>query len=110
MKYRVIIHRRAMDDIRSAAEWLASNDSAAALRWYEGILAAIRSLETNPERFEVAPESQHLPITIRHALYGTRSHKYRIVFSIRLDHVHIWTVRHAARNWLAFEDLLGEGA
>jgi plasmid stabilization system protein ParE len=106
MIYRIVIHDRALREIRAAYLRIASDSAGIALNWYEELFQAIRSLNINPERCEVAPESSDLPITLRHLLHGSRQSKYRIIFSVRLDRVHVWTVRHSARDWLGFNDLL----
>ena len=108
MTHRIVLHDRARRDIVHSFRWIESQSQSrkSAEAWYAGILEAIRSLGINPERCEVAPESGDLPITLRHLLYGHRQHKHRIIFSVRPNRIHIWTIRHAARNKLKFEDLL----
>lgn len=60
-KYRVLITRKALDDMEAIYEYIASDLQSpdTALRQYDRIAGAIESLETIPERcklFESEPE------------------------------------------------------
>jgi plasmid stabilization system protein ParE len=57
MPVRVSITRRALREIDAALDWLAERSPAAAARWHRRLLDAIDSLESNPERCSLAPES-----------------------------------------------------
>jgi plasmid stabilization system protein ParE len=69
------------------------------------LLAAIRSLTTNPERCPLASEVSELGLELRELLYGKRPGVYRILFTIDGQTVNIVRVRHAARDRLKPEDL-----
>src|SRR5438046_34231 len=57
----VHISARALREIDKALGWLAERSRTAAVRWHEQLLEAVRSLENNPERCGLAPESAWYP-------------------------------------------------
>jgi plasmid stabilization system protein ParE len=101
--YQVIILPSAERDIGEAYEWLAGHDESAAIRWYNRLLQVIFSLDTFPDRCPLAPESGFFKTEIREIFHGHRQYKYRILFTVRTDKVHVLHVRHGARL------TLGEG-
>ncbi|HWT80711.1 MAG TPA: type II toxin-antitoxin system RelE/ParE family toxin [Candidatus Methylomirabilis sp.] len=105
MTFRVVIQPRAERDIWAAAQWIEdqSASSAKALRWARGVRAKIATLKVHPKRCPVDPDSDAFGEEVRVLLYGKRQGKYRILFSIRGDTVHVLTVRHAARRSIAEE-------
>ena len=98
MKRRnVILELPAQQDIAEAHRWLAERDPQAADHWFNGLYDTIGSLETFPERCPLAPESEFLNCEIRETFHGRRQHKYRILFTVAADEVHVLHVRHGAR-------------
>ena len=95
--YQVIILPAAERDIGEAYEWLAEQDAAAAIRWYNQLMEVIFSLDSLPERCPLAPESNSFNREIREIFHGRRRHKYRILFIVSEDEVHVLHVRHGAR-------------
>jgi plasmid stabilization system protein ParE len=95
--YQVIILPSAERDIGEAYEWLAEQDAEAAIRWYNRLLEVIFSLDTFPERCPLAPESEFFNAEIREIFHGRRQHKYRILFTMSENKVHVLHVRHGAR-------------
>ena len=95
--YQVIILPAAERDIGEAYEWLAEQDNEAAIRWYNRLLEVIFSLDTFPERCPLAPESEFLNSEIREIFHGRRQYKYRILFTVSENEVHVLHVRHGAR-------------
>jgi plasmid stabilization system protein ParE len=93
----VIVERPAQRDIAEARLWLADRNPAAADRWFNSIYVTIGSLEIFPERCPLAPESRSLSAEIREILHGRRQHKYRILFTVSENEVHVLHVRHGAR-------------
>jgi hypothetical protein len=57
---------------------IKAEDSAAALKWYRGFKEVILSLEKQPSRCPVTPESDKF----RHLLYGNNPHTYRAIFRV----------------------------
>lgn len=96
-RHAVIIQPSAERDIGEAYEWIAEYDEQAAIRWYNRLLAVIFGLDVFPERAPLAPESKSLKREIREVFHGRRQHKYRILFTVTSDEVHILHVRHGAR-------------
>jgi len=94
---KVSVEGPAEQDIEDAYLWLAERDPEAADRWFNSIYDRISSLETFPERCPLAPESEFFNCEIRETFHGRRQHKYRVLFTITGDEVHILHVRHSAR-------------
>jgi len=100
MTYSVAITDRAKDELDQACDWWAEHRSAEqALRWYNGLIAAMKSLGDNPQRCPVAPENHAFPFEIRQLLYGSgRKPTHRAVFTIRPDLVLVLRIRHLAQQ------------
>ena len=56
--YRVEPTDKALVDAGEAYFWVNEQSEGAALRWYEGLMNALRSLEKNPLRCPVAPHAR----------------------------------------------------
>jgi plasmid stabilization system protein ParE len=108
MKYRLIIQPPAFADLDEACAWLAERSPAAAAHWLEGLLDAIHTLESNPERCALAPENDYVGYEIRQFLYRRRRTVYRVLFTIQGGAVRILHVRHAARQFLAPDEFPDE--
>ncbi|MCI0460405.1 MAG: type II toxin-antitoxin system RelE/ParE family toxin [Gemmataceae bacterium] len=104
MAHAVHITARALREIDEALDWLAERSRAAAARWHERLLEAIRSLE-HPERCGLAPESEWYPGELRQLLYGKKRGVYRVLFEVRGDTVYILRVRHSAQALLEPDEL-----
>ena len=96
-RYQVIILPAAESDIGGVYERLAEQNPLAAVRWYNQLLEVIFSLDIFPERCPFAPESKFLNAEIREIFHGRRQHKYRILFTVSEQEVHVLHVRHGAR-------------
>jgi plasmid stabilization system protein ParE len=105
MAHSVQITARALREIAEALEWLSEQSPLAAVRWHQRLQEAVRSLEKNPERCGLAPESEWYPGELRQLLHGKKRRIYRILFEVRGDTVYILRVRHAAQELLEPEDL-----
>jgi len=101
VRYRVLVEPPAIADLDHAFEWITGRSPEAARRWVVHVLEAIDTLETNPERCGLAPESPVFPVEIRQLLFGRRAGRYRILFMIAGRTVHVLHVRHGARRTLA---------
>ena len=99
MKYRVIVGKRAIDDIERNAIWWADHHSAEqALRWYV-ILEAIYRLESFPESHPIAYENDEFSINLRQRHCGPGSRPtYRAIFTIKAQEVHVLAVRRASEG------------
>lgn len=98
--YRVEPTDKALVDAGEAYFWINDQSEEAALSWYEGLMKAFRSLETNPLRCPLASESVFFEEEIRQLIYG----KYRVLFTVKGEMVYVLRVRHSAREYLKPED------
>lgn len=96
-RWKVIVELPAQKDIAEAHLWLAEREPAAADRWFDKIYDTIGSLEIFPERCPLAPENKFLKTEIREIFHGRRQNKYRILFTVSENEVHVLHVRHGAR-------------
>ena len=103
-RWNVIVELPAQQDIAEARLWLAGHNPDAADRWFNSIYDTIGSLEIFPERCPLAPESKNLNTEIREIFHGRRQHKYRILFTVTQNTVHVLHVRHGARLALGETD------
>ena len=92
MVYQVRIMPRAERDFAALYGAIRAQHSDAAFRWLNGLQRAVFTLENNPARCPVTPESKNL----RHLLYGRKPHVYRVIFRIleRRSEVEILHIRH----------------
>ncbi len=98
MAYLIKVMPRAERDLAALFKQIHADRSDAALRWYRGLKASILSLEENPNRCPVTPESNKL----RHLLYGRKPHIYRAIYRViekRME-VEVLHIRHGARDEL----------
>ena len=100
MSYTVIVEERAKRDIRDAAYWMAQHSPEKAMLWHFEIEEAIVSLENSPFRCPLAGESRYSPEEIRQLIFE----KYRILFAVREEEVHVLHVRHGARDYAKPEE------
>ncbi|MGE0375444.1 MAG: type II toxin-antitoxin system RelE/ParE family toxin [Planctomycetaceae bacterium] len=98
---------KAERELNKAADWWEHHRSVdEAQRWYNGIVAAIQSLETNPDRCCIAREDTDIHIPLRELHFGLgRRPTHRVVFTIRPGRVIIHAVRHYAQRDLTEDDL-----
>jgi plasmid stabilization system protein ParE len=109
MAYRVELTPRAAADADQAAEYIRQFAPAAAVRWFDGLVQAIFSLEEMPRRCPLAPEAEMLGAELRQLLCGKRSGMFRIIFRIYEEEqpsplVRVVAIRHGARDRLQAED------
>jgi plasmid stabilization system protein ParE len=100
MKFQVITMPRAEADLEAACAWIQKYSPQRAARWYQGICAAIQSLDSMPHRCSLAPESEGAEVEIRQLLYGKRRGIYRILFTVVGNEVRVLHVRHGAQRLL----------
>jgi plasmid stabilization system protein ParE len=106
MKYIVSLSRRAEQDRERAFEWYRLNYSEAfAVRWFNGITRAMRSLAQNPERCHKAIENDRYPFELHELLYGKRKTKHRVLYTIHNDIVLVLHIRHSSQGELTDDDL-----
>lgn len=106
MSRKFILTDQALDDLRSIAKHYrrdGSNDRIEA--WLNGLVAAVEDLADESDQFPVAAEAARLGFDLRQKLYGTRQHRYRILFAIVPDAVRVLRIWHGARAPLTTDDL-----
>jgi plasmid stabilization system protein ParE len=96
MRYRIIIEQQAYAEMDETYEWIAQYSPEKATLWYFDMTERIESLQNNPYRCSLAPESSFFPEEIRQLLFE----KYRILFTVRGEEVHVLHIRHSARDTL----------
>jgi len=98
MAYLVNVTARAGRDLARLYREINAEQSDAALKWYRGFREAILSLEEQPNRCPVTPESDNL----RHLLHGNKPHIYRAIYRIleKEKRVEVLHIRHGARRRL----------
>ena len=102
MAYRVRLTPEAEDNIEGLYRWLIRRAPLRATQWFNGLVDAIESLASHPQRCPLAPENKFFEQEIRHLLYGKGRGVYRILFTIDIDAVVVLHVRHGARRHLEF--------
>jgi plasmid stabilization system protein ParE len=117
MAFRVEISPRAFNDLDEIARTIKHQSGfEQAEEWFNGILAAIRTLEDMPRRCRIADVSKALGQEVRLLLYGKRNRKYKVYYSVRrgtpsTGKVQVFHVRHWARKSLnpdQLRELLGD--
>jgi toxin ParE1/3/4 len=95
MTYRVELTNRAIRDLRRIYRAIDDANATLARLWFDGLEAAIASLDEHPARAPPTPEDG----TLRHLLYGHRP-VYRIIVDIdEAKHlVRVMAIRHGARR------------
>lgn len=111
MAFRVEISPRAFQDLDEIAQYIKQNGSfEQAEKWFNGIIAAIRTLQQMPNRCPMAVESEDVGQEVRLLLHGTRHRRYKIYFSVQertpsAGTVHVFHVRHWARKDLTSDQV-----
>jgi plasmid stabilization system protein ParE len=84
MAFRVEISPRAFDDLDEIARYIKRQASfEQAEGWFNGIIAAIRTLEDLPHRCRVADESRELGQEVRLMLYRKRNRRYKVCYAVQ---------------------------
>ena len=97
MDYKVAVTEVAAAEIDSAYEWIRERAPDAAERWYNGLMAALSSLEHHPRRCARVLLADREGPEIRQLVYGRRRGQYRVLFAIHENAIEILHVRHGAR-------------
>jgi plasmid stabilization system protein ParE len=105
MVHEVVVSATAERELEAACAWLADRSPEAARRWRIGLLSAIESLATFPDRCGIAPESSAFERDIRCLTYGKGSGCYRVLFTVSDGCVIVLHVRHGARDRLGADEV-----
>ncbi len=98
MAYRVNFTARAARDLVHLYRAINAENAEAALTWFRGFKEAILSLEEQPYRCPLTPESDKL----RHLLYDQEPHVHHAIYRVLEKHkeVEVIHIRHGARRRL----------
>jgi plasmid stabilization system protein ParE len=105
MIFRVELGARAQADLDEAFRFTSRNAPLTARDWLHRFEIALSTLAENPSRCGLAPESKRLNRELRQLLFGRRQFKYRAVYFIEGDLVHIVRIRRAAMRGMSRRDL-----
>jgi toxin ParE1/3/4 len=99
MTYRVDLTPRAGRDLRRIFRDIDARESSQARDWFNGLEAALLSLDEHPARGAIIPEGENF----RHLLYGRKPHVYRIIYAIddAGGVVSVLHIRHGGRDAFA---------
>lgn len=89
MNFRVSIESSASTEIEVAYRWIERRSPLNAIRWYNRLIDALESLQRFPNRCTLAPESRYFREEIRQFLYGRGQRRYRALFLVHGDTVHV---------------------
>jgi plasmid stabilization system protein ParE len=106
MKYRVDISIPALQDAESGFLWIRQFNKESAKIWYEGLLEAVFALEENPQRCNIAKESEFIERELRQLIYGKKTQMYKIYFEIREEEktVRVYRIWHTSKESLIMEE------
>lgn len=105
MTYRVIVQPEAEREIERAYLRIAAEAPRTAARWFAGLFDAIASLSSRALHCSLAPETRFFEREIRHLLYGRKGRKYRVLYTVVDDTVHVLHFRHWAQRTLAPDEV-----
>ena len=96
MIYRVELTVRAQRDLRRLYRDIDAANYEQARVWFNGLEAALLSLEESPNRSPATPENPHL----RQLLYASKSYVYRVIYRIddKRGIVSVIHIRHGSRR------------
>ena len=108
--FQVRFQPAAIEDLNDAFFYAAQRAPEPAARWLRRFQTALQSLEHNPQRCPLAPESRKCPRELREYLFGKRPFVFRAIYTIDVDTVWILRIRRAQRRRLTSEELGEFGA
>lgn len=105
MKYRVIVAPSAAREARAIHSWLGERSIAGATAWSSALNSALERLKSNPTGCVLASENDDAPIEIREFSFKTRrGRRYRGIFEIQYDVVHVLHIRGPGQELLRPEE------
>lgn len=108
MAFQVLVLRRAEEDMRAAADWIAQHSAQSADRWFNGLVDALSSLADNPERCGFAPENESSNYQLWQLIYRPRTGRtFRAIFVVVGNQVRVLRIRGAGQDLLAPDELPG---
>ena len=110
MAYRVEIAKSAEPQLEELYLWVIGRAPSQGAAWFNGLEQAILSLDLNPKRCPIAPESFDPDQPVRVLNFGRSPHLYRVFFTVddRTKVVRVVHVRRGARQRPVPGELKGE--
>ena len=106
MPYQVIVLKRAETELQAAADWIAERSPQSAERWFNGFVRSLLSLQENPQRCALAPESESSLYELRQLIYRPgKGRAYRAVFLIADQQVRVLRIRGAGEDLMEPDEL-----
>lgn len=100
MSFRIVVEDQAYAEMEEAYQWIAQYSPEKATLWYFDITEKIESLQQYPYRCPLAPENELFPEEIRQLIFE----KYRILFTVRDEDIHVLHVWHSRRDYARPEE------
>jgi plasmid stabilization system protein ParE len=109
MPHRVVLLRRAEENVQAIVAWLAERSPRGAAAWLVAFEEAKLRLAENPLAYSLAPEDALVDSEIRQVLLKTRrGRRYRALFTIADNAVRILHVRGPGQSVMRASDLPAE--
>ena len=81
--YRVVLRKKALQDLEGKYLYAASHAPQAAAAWLNRFYDALKTLENDPQRCPLAPEDRKTKrAELREFHYGRRPNVYRAIYTI----------------------------
>jgi plasmid stabilization system protein ParE len=109
MTYRVILFRRAKEDVRKILRWLQKRSPDGMVRWRDEFYKTLDEIAADPSLSSAVSEGTRLPAGLKQWLFSTRQgNVYRIVFLIEREEIWVLRVRGPGQRPLRMRDLRGD--
>jgi toxin ParE1/3/4 len=110
MAYRVEIAKSAEAQLEELYLWVVKRAPTQGAAWFNRLEQTILSLDLNPNRCPIAPESFDPDQPVRFLNFGRSPHVYRVFFTVdeTANVVRVVHVRRGARQRLPPGELKGE--
>jgi len=105
MTFRVVITRRAKEDLRHYFLHASEHAPQTAMNWLDRFETTLESLANDPQRCPLAPENNLVAETIRQLFVGKRNRRFRALFTIRENQVLVLHIRRGTMNKATTEEL-----
>ncbi|MDA1050354.1 MAG: hypothetical protein O3C40_07715 [Planctomycetota bacterium] len=106
MNFVVYVTDPAANDAFSIYQWLAERSAHGAANWKAAYRSALVKLQTTAGSFGLAPETVEFGEELHEMFFKTRSgHRYRLLFVIRGDIVHVARIRGPGQVLLSRDDI-----
>ncbi len=103
--FEVRLQAAAVEDLAAAYRYAAQHAPDAAARWLGRFQAALMTLEHDPGRCPLAPESRKSHRELREFLFGKRPFVFRADYTIDGDCVSVLRICRAQRRLLTQDEL-----